>query len=152
MAGFRWRPRHLLRWLPARSPAKAERPRLPWWGSLLSSDDQATLRALIESGKRLRAMMGHPGWQDVETVIQGWLDHYTEHAQRLGQVMREEQGRMVLSEVDTPEDDRRRLIAAAQASALKGLLVDLRARAKPEELIRRRARRQVPTEEDGALI
>ena len=105
-------------------------PGLPWWGLILSSKDKRLLTALLDSGERLTQLLAHPGWSDVEAVFRDWYSRYTEQAGRLGQQMEERHGQWVLRESDTPEDDRRRLIACAQAAALRGVLDELRQRAK----------------------
>lgn len=124
--------------------------RLPWWGQLLTSQNKRVLQALLESGQRLAALMQHPGWQDAEAVLQDWIARYAEQAGRLGQQVEDQQGRMVLREVDTPEDDRRRLIAAAQAAALRGYFAELKQRASANDLLLARheqERKEEPSED-----
>ena len=143
-----WWPKWRLRW--ASPPAKAPRAlHLPWWGLLLSSADRKAIAALLASGQRLRELLAQPGWQDVVSVIEDWIDRYATDAGRLGQQVEEQQGRMVLREQDTPQDDRRRLIAGAQAAALKGLLAELQQRAKAESIWDTRQQRARETLEDA---
>lgn len=139
MARLSWRAcKRLLGWrIPAPSGV-APRLRLPWWGLVLHSRDKAALEALIASSDRLHALMLQPGWQDVQAVIQDWLERYRDQAGHLGQRVKDEGGQWVLSEEDTPADDRRRLIACAQAAALSGLRQEIYQRAGVRQILERR--------------
>lgn len=125
--------------------------RLPWWGLVLHSRDQQTLTALIDSAKRLQTTLETPGWQDVEAVINDWIDRYADQASKLGQRLDDSGGRLMLTEEDTPTDDRRRLIACAQAAALRGLLVELKTRVNVDTLLRKR-QEQEKAIESGELV
>lgn len=104
---------------------------LPWWGLGLTTEDVSTIRALQQSATRLTALLQHEGWADVELVMQDWLARYHQVAERLGQTIKpDDHGRVLVSDEDTPQDDRRRLIACAQAAALRGLAAELRQRAQ----------------------
>ena len=122
----------LTRWRVLRR-TPAPKAGLPWWGLILHSRDKRILKALLESGDRLRTLMGQPGWEDVEAVVQDWIVRYAHEAGRLGQQMEERQGQMVLRDVDTAEDDRRRLIACAQSAAIRGLRSELQQRSQVGE-------------------
>lgn len=152
MAGWRWLPKPLRSWMRRPVRATSVRSPLPWWGLLLHTKDKAVLEALLESGVRIAQTMATPGWRDVEAVVYDWLDRYTEQARTLGQQMEEREGHLVLREEDTPADDRRRLIACAQAAALKGLLAEVKQRAKAHQMIGRRDAELREAEELNELV
>ena len=148
---LRW-PEPIATWIARRRIEQASRVTLPWWGSLLHTQDRVAIQALLESAARIRAVLAQPGWQDIEAIFTDWIARYGEQAIQLGQVMEEDHGRLVLREKDTPEDDRRRLIVAAQAAALKGALAEVRQRAQADELLKRRDRREQAMVDNGELV
>lgn len=142
----------LRNWISRPKIRNEKRIRLPWWGICLHSNDKNALTELVSSSQRLQELMKHPGWKDVESVIYDWLERYTEQARRLGQQMQESEGRLVLREDDTPADDRRRLIACAQASALQGLLSEIRQRSQVESILNKRDFKERVLQESGELV
>lgn len=145
-------PRPFDNWLKRLRVKKQDRIRLPWWGSLLHSTNKAILEQLIQSGLRISETLSTPGWKDVESVIQDWLDRYSDQAGRLGQKMEEKNGQLVLMEEDTANDDRKRLIACAQAAALRGLLSEIKQRAKAVEMLQKRDKEKEIEELTGELV
>ena len=134
-------------------PPVAPGPALPWWGLILSTEDRQVVTALLASAARLRALREQPGWGDVERILTDWITRYQETATTLGQTVESVQGTLRLTETDSAADDRRRLIASAQAAALKGLRQELASRAEAPRLYQRRQQRQQTIDqESGALV
>lgn len=141
------------RWLSRKAVDKPDFRRLPWWGILLHTKDKAKISALLESGERLSVTLQTEGWKDVESVIFDWIERYSVQATQLGQKLEEKNGQLVLLEEDTQADDRRRLIACAQASALKGLLAEIRQRSRAKDLMDKRQSQEDKLKVDtGELI
>ena len=139
-------------WRQAPKRAASARIRLPWWGQILSTQDKRVLEALIQSGLKMAETVQTPGWADIESVFQDWLERYRDLAGRLGQEMKEQRGQLVLTEDDTTADDRRRLIACAQAAAIRGLLSEIKTRAKAADMIGKRDHATQEQETSGELL
>jgi len=130
---------------------------LPWWGIGLTTSDASVIRKLLQSSKRLTDLMDSEGWHDVECIVQDWMFRYHEVAESLGQeIKQDETGRVLVSDEDTPQHDRQRLIACAQAAAIKGLMGEIVARAKFSQRLRDRKERdgrtKQPVESDYGLV
>lgn len=145
-------PHPFRQWLQRPKRGSQARVRLPWWGQILSTQDKQVLQALIQSGLKIADTLQTPGWEDIESVFQDWLERYRDLAGRLGQEIKEQNGQMVLTEDDTTADDRRRLIACSQAAAIRGLLAEIKKRAQATDLIARRDQRKELQEASGELL